>query len=71
MATAENAEVPMDSHRTLAQELAARRTAAQRTASLRVWWLLALTSLWAPITVLGIALLPYMALIELSPKKPA
>jgi len=67
MATAENAEVPVDSHRTLAQELAARRNAAQRTASFRVWWLLALTSLWAPITVLGIALLPYMALIELSP----
>lgn len=52
---------------TLEQEMMARRTADQRAAARKVWWLQAITSLWAPITVLGIALIPYMALLELAP----
>lgn len=69
MATAESTgeAVNATARETLSQALNARRTAAQRAASRKVWWLQALTSLWAPITVLGIALLPYMALIELIP----
>jgi signal peptidase I len=67
MDAVESAEGPMIAGQALEKELQGRRSAAQRAASRRVWWLQALTSLWAPITVLGAALVPYMALIELSP----
>lgn len=67
MDAVESAGSPMTAGLSLQKELEARRSAAQRAASRRVWWLQALTSLWAPITVLGAVLVPYMALIELFP----
>jgi signal peptidase I len=57
--------ISADEHATLEKEMTARRSAEQKAAARRVWWLQALTSLWAPITVLGIALVPYMAVVEL------
>lgn len=48
----------------LERRMEALRTEAQRKASRRLWWWQALTSLWAPITVLAIVLVPYLIVIE-------
>jgi signal peptidase I len=51
----------------LESEILARRSEAQRRASKRLYWLELLTSLWAPPSVFGIALILYIVLIELIP----
>lgn len=50
---------------TLRQELAARRTPQQHKAQRRALWFDILTSLWAPITTLGLVFLPYLVMIGL------
>ena len=49
----------------------ARRTPEQLKASRALRWRERLTSLWAPIIVLGVAFIPYILLIELSPPSAA
>src|SRR5262245_8268957 len=48
-------------------ELGARRTAEQAARRRRLHWLDLATSLWSPITVLALALIPYLVLIESFP----
>jgi len=48
-------------------ELGARRTAEQAARRRRLHWLDLGTSLWSPITVLALALIPYLILIESFP----
>jgi signal peptidase I len=43
-----------------------QRSEEQQKGDRRVWWWLALTSLWAPPTVFACALAPYIVLVELS-----
>ena len=49
----------------LESKVLAQRTEEQRRGDRRVWWWLALTSLWAPPTIFACALAPYIVLIEL------
>src|SRR5512143_2077701 len=51
--------------------LAARRTPEQLKASRALMWRELLTSLWAPLVILGVALVPYIILIELVPPAAA
>jgi signal peptidase I len=51
----------------LEAELVARRTAEQAARRRRLHWLDLATSLWSPITVLALALIPYLVLIESFP----
>ena len=51
----------------LQAELGARRSAEQAAQQRRLHWLDIATSLWSPITVLALALIPYMAIIESVP----
>jgi signal peptidase I len=48
-------------------ELGARRTAEQAARRRRLHWIDLATSLWSPITVLALALIPYLVLIESFP----
>jgi signal peptidase I len=48
----------------LEDELANRRSPAQRRFAKWVWWSEALTSLWAPVTVFGIAFAIYLVIVE-------
>ncbi|HEX5747371.1 MAG TPA: signal peptidase I [Archangium sp.] len=51
----------------LEASMAARRTPEQLKASRALLWRELLTSLWAPLVVLGVALIPYIILIEFVP----
>jgi signal peptidase I len=51
----------------LEASMAARRTPEQLKASRSLLWRELLTSLWAPLVVLGLALIPYIILIEFVP----
>jgi signal peptidase I len=51
----------------LETELVARRTAAQAARRRRLHWFDLATSLWSPITVLALALIPYLIVIESFP----
>ena len=51
----------------LQAELGARRSAEQAAQQRRLHWLDIATSLWSPITVLALTLIPYMAIIESVP----
>jgi len=51
----------------LEAELGARRTAEQAARRRRLHWFDLATSLWSPITVLALALIPYLVLIESFP----
>lgn len=51
----------------LEAELGARRTAEQAARRRRLHWLDLASSLWSPITVLALALIPYLVLIESFP----
>ena len=51
----------------LEAELGARRTAEQAARRRRLHWLDLASSLWSPITVLALALVPYLVLIESFP----
>jgi signal peptidase I len=51
----------------LETELGARRTAEQTARRRRLHWLDLATSLWSPITVLALALIPYLIVIESFP----
>lgn len=52
----------------LAEAMASRRPEAQQRASRALRWRERLTSLWAPITLLGLAFIPYVLLIQLAPR---
>ena len=47
--------------------MASRRTPEQIKASRALLWRELLTSLWAPLVILGLALIPYIILIEFVP----
>ncbi|KFA88606.1 signal peptidase I [Archangium violaceum] len=51
----------------LEASMAARRTPEQLKASRALLWRELLTSLWAPLVILGLALIPYIILIEFVP----
>jgi signal peptidase I len=51
--------------------MSARRPAEQLKARRALRWRERLTSLWAPITVLGLAFIPYVVLIQLAPRSAA
>jgi signal peptidase I len=51
----------------LGEAMSARRPEAQLRASRALRWRERLTSLWAPITLLGLAFIPYVLLIQLAP----
>src|SRR5512144_2583326 len=51
----------------LETELGARRTAEQAARRRRLHWFDLATSLWSPITVLALALIPYLIVIESFP----
>ena len=51
----------------LEAELGARRTAEQAARRRRLHWIDLATSLWSPITVLALALIPYLVVIESFP----
>ncbi|MCY1078641.1 signal peptidase I [Archangium lansingense] len=51
--------------------MAARRTPEQLKASRALMWRELLTSLWAPLVILGLALVPYIILIEFVPPSAA
>ncbi|HYO57376.1 signal peptidase I [Archangium sp.] len=55
----------------LEASMAARRTPEQLKASRALMWRDLLTSLWAPLVILGLALVPYIILIELVPPAAA
>jgi len=48
----------------LETELGARRTAEQSARRRRLHWFDLATSLWSPITVLALVLIPYLIIIE-------
>jgi signal peptidase I len=52
----------------LQAELGARRSREQAAQQRRLQWLDLATSLWSPITVLAMALIPYMVVIESAPR---
>ena len=55
----------------LDEAMAARRPDAQLKAQRSLRWRERLTSLWAPVTVLGLAFIPYVVLIQLAPRSAA
>jgi signal peptidase I len=55
----------------LETELGARRTAEQSARRRRLHWFDLATSLWSPITVLALALIPYLIIIESFPSTAA
>ncbi|HET9451832.1 MAG TPA: signal peptidase I, partial [Aggregicoccus sp.] len=55
----------------LDEAMAARRPDAQLRAQRALRWRERLTSLWAPVTVLGLAFIPYVVLIQLAPRSAA
>src|SRR5215475_11835587 len=55
----------------LETELGARRTAEQAARRRRLHWFDLGTSLWSPITVLALALIPYLIIIESFPSTAA
>jgi signal peptidase I len=55
----------------LGEAMSARRPEAQLRASRALRWRERLTSLWAPITLLGLAFIPYVLLIQLAPRTAA
>ncbi|MGZ6072084.1 MAG: signal peptidase I [Myxococcaceae bacterium] len=55
----------------LEAELGARRTAEQAARRRRLHWLDLASSLWSPITVLALTLIPYLVLIECVPSTAA
>lgn len=55
----------------LDEAMAARRPDAQLRAQRALRWRERLTSLWAPVTVLGLAFIPYVLLIQLAPRSAA
>ena len=61
MATSVQERPPLES------ELGARRTAEQAARRRRLHWFDLATSLWSPITVLALALIPYLIIIESFP----
>jgi signal peptidase I len=52
----------------LGEAMSARRPEAQLRASRALRWRERLTSLWAPITLLGLGFIPYVLLIQLAPR---
>ncbi|MHB8879139.1 MAG: signal peptidase I [Myxococcaceae bacterium] len=48
----------------LEAEVAGRRSAEQKSRARRLWWTEALTSLWAPVTVFGLAFTFYLFVVE-------
>jgi hypothetical protein len=52
----------------LQAELGARRSAEQAARQRRLHWLDIATSLWSPITILALVLIPYMVVIESLPR---
>ncbi|MCI0571765.1 MAG: signal peptidase I, partial [Myxococcaceae bacterium] len=56
---------------TLAQRVSARRGAHETRRSRALYWRDMLSSLWAPVTVFGLAFVPYIVLIEFVPASAA